>query len=104
MRPTSKVCSKNICRIPSSVPPVWQQYFRELTAGNGEVLAAPRRPKFKPTSVFNPSGQVCRRAKPISLPNYSSTASISSWSAIASTVTWRPSSIRSASPREIRCR
>src|SRR6266576_6957201 len=41
----------------SSVPPVWQQYFRKLTDGNGEVLAAPRRPKFKPTSVFNPSGQ-----------------------------------------------
>ncbi len=41
----------------ASVSPVWQQYFRELTAGNGEVLAAPRRPKFKPTSVFNPSGK-----------------------------------------------
>ena len=41
----------------TSVPPVWQQYFRELTDGNGEILAAPRRPKFKPTSVFNPSGQ-----------------------------------------------
>src|SRR5205823_3097989 len=41
----------------SSIPPVWQEYFRKLTAGNGEALAAPRRPKFKPTSVFNPSGQ-----------------------------------------------
>jgi 2-oxoglutarate dehydrogenase E1 component len=41
----------------SSVPPVWQQYFRQLTDGNGDVLAAPRRPKFKPTSVFNPGGQ-----------------------------------------------
>ena len=28
----------------ASVPPVWQQYFRELTAGNGELLTAPRRP------------------------------------------------------------
>src|SRR5215213_6205188 len=41
----------------TSVPPVWQQYFRRLTAGNGDVLAAPRRPKFKPTSVFNPAGR-----------------------------------------------
>src|SRR5262249_44352634 len=40
----------------SSVPPVWQEYFRALTATNGDTLAAPARPKFKPTSVFNPSG------------------------------------------------
>jgi 2-oxoglutarate dehydrogenase E1 component len=40
----------------SSVPPVWQEYFRALTATNGDMLAAPARPKFKPTSVFNPSG------------------------------------------------
>jgi 2-oxoglutarate dehydrogenase E1 component len=41
---------------PASVPPVWQQYFRGLADGNGESLAASHRPKFKPTSVFNPSG------------------------------------------------
>ena len=39
----------------SSVPAVWQQYFRELTAGNGEDLTPPRRPSFKPASVFNPT-------------------------------------------------
>ena len=26
---------------PASVPPVWQQYFRELTDGNGEVAGRP---------------------------------------------------------------
>jgi 2-oxoglutarate dehydrogenase E1 component len=38
----------------SRVSPVWQQYFRNLTGGNGETLTAQKRPSFKPTSVFNP--------------------------------------------------
>lgn len=38
----------------SRVSPVWQQYFQKLTAGNGETLTAPKRPSFKPASVFNP--------------------------------------------------
>lgn len=39
----------------SSVPTVWQHYFRDLAAGNGESLIATRRPSFKATSVFNPT-------------------------------------------------
>jgi 2-oxoglutarate dehydrogenase E1 component len=38
----------------ASVPPAWQRYFQQLTAGNGENLAPPRRSTFKPASVFNP--------------------------------------------------
>ncbi len=41
---------------PASVPPIWQQYFRGLTDGNGGLLTAPSRPKVKPSSVFNPNG------------------------------------------------
>jgi 2-oxoglutarate dehydrogenase E1 component len=43
-------------RDPNSVPPVWQQYFRQLAAGNGGSLAPARRPSFKRSSVFNPAG------------------------------------------------
>jgi 2-oxoglutarate dehydrogenase E1 component len=42
---------------PASVPAVWQKYFRGLTDGNGESLAATHGPKIRPTSVFNPGGQ-----------------------------------------------
>src|SRR5262245_15278482 len=40
----------------SSVPPAWQNYFRSLADGNGELLAPQKRPTFKPTSLFNPAG------------------------------------------------
>src|SRR5436190_10812199 len=39
----------------SSVPRVWQHYFRELASGNGETLTATRRPSLRPTSIFNPN-------------------------------------------------
>jgi 2-oxoglutarate dehydrogenase E1 component len=48
-------------RDSSSVPDVWQRYFNELAAGNGDVLAAQRRPSFKPTSLFNPPGSAAPR-------------------------------------------
>jgi 2-oxoglutarate dehydrogenase E1 component len=38
----------------SRVSPVWQQYFRKLTAGHGDTLIAPKRPSFQADSVFNP--------------------------------------------------
>jgi 2-oxoglutarate dehydrogenase E1 component len=41
-------------RDASSVPPGWQDYFRELAYGNGAMLAPTRRPSFPPASVFNP--------------------------------------------------
>src|SRR5262245_17627549 len=44
----------NYLQDPSQVAPVWQQYFRNLTGGNGDILVAPRRPSFHPASVFNP--------------------------------------------------
>src|SRR3954471_5977834 len=39
-----------------SVPPVWRDYFRQLADGNSESLAPPKRPSFKPRSLFNPGG------------------------------------------------
>ncbi len=41
----------------SRVPAVWQQYFRSLTAGNGEKLTVRLRPSFQPASVFDPLTQ-----------------------------------------------
>jgi 2-oxoglutarate dehydrogenase E1 component len=41
----------------SSVPAVWQNYFRELASGNGELLSARKQPSFKPSSIFNPAGR-----------------------------------------------
>ncbi|HEX3601377.1 MAG TPA: 2-oxoglutarate dehydrogenase E1 component, partial [Lacipirellulaceae bacterium] len=38
----------------SRVSPVWQQYFRKLTAGNGETIVARKRPSFQADTVFNP--------------------------------------------------
>ncbi len=38
----------------SRVSPVWQQYFRKLTGGNGDTLVARKRPSFQADSVFNP--------------------------------------------------
>src|SRR5689334_8486133 len=47
----------------SRVPPAWQEYFHKLTNGNGHVLAAPRRPSFQPSSVFNPASGARRPAR-----------------------------------------
>ena len=41
-------------RDASSVPPFWQQYFSELSGGNGADSLPRRRPSFQPSSVFNP--------------------------------------------------
>jgi 2-oxoglutarate dehydrogenase E1 component len=41
-------------RDASSVPPVWQGYFRQLSNDNGGSLASARHPSFRPASVFNP--------------------------------------------------
>jgi 2-oxoglutarate dehydrogenase E1 component len=40
----------------SRVSPVWQQYFRKLTGGNGhgETAVARKRPSFQADTVFNP--------------------------------------------------
>ncbi len=47
----------------SSVPTVWQQYFRSLTQNNGDVLTRTRRPSFKPSSIFNPNGHAASPQK-----------------------------------------
>jgi 2-oxoglutarate dehydrogenase E1 component len=41
-------------RDAASVPPAWQQYFRQLTSGNGEHLAATRRPASRPAALLQP--------------------------------------------------
>src|SRR4029079_5464380 len=40
----------------SRVSPVWQQYFRKLTGGNGngETAVARKRPSFQADTVFTP--------------------------------------------------
>ncbi len=46
----------------SRVSPLWQQYFRNLISGNGEILTPRRCPSFQPASVFNPPSM--RRSLP----------------------------------------
>jgi 2-oxoglutarate dehydrogenase E1 component len=59
---------------PSQVAPVWQQYFRNLTGGNGDVLVAPQRPSFRPASVFNPLSQPTASTRSLPGPSPASDA------------------------------
>ena len=42
-------------RDASSVPTVWQAYFKKMAADNGGSLATARHPQFRPSSALNPA-------------------------------------------------
>jgi 2-oxoglutarate dehydrogenase E1 component len=51
-------------RDAASVPPFWQQYFSDLSGGNGADSLPRRRPSFQPASVFNPPAKKVTSQQP----------------------------------------